>query len=165
MGLLMAAAASHDDEFDLDAVVARFVASGARVWHVDRHVVEVDADVPVAERESACGAAIELATRWMRARRALRNDILVSVPYAIVDDEWILRAPAATPPHVYVCIARDAEAFAPVEHVGRTDRYSGIAALDRWLVEGTHVVRVEGAYTGEPGAWVVCVNADVSSEG
>lgn len=148
-----------DPENDLADIARAFSVSGETCWHVDRHVLGVsDALLAGAESPvSACMVAVALARRWLEAASALRDSgLLVSRPFVVIDDEWIASFPGATPPHVYVCIARDEASFRPVHHDETTPRASsGCAILDSQLTERERLSRLCGGIEGEPGAWIV----------
>jgi hypothetical protein len=148
-----------DPENDLVGIARAFSASGEACWHVDRHVLGVSdallagADSPIA----ACIVAVALARRWLEAASAIRDSgVLVSRPFVVIDDGWIASSLGATPPHVYICIAREETSFGPVNHDEAMPRASsGCAILDSQLTERESLSRIEGATEGEPGAWIV----------
>jgi hypothetical protein len=103
---------------DLADHVRAFRISGDSVWYIDRHVLGPDDGVAAPEvRAAACAAAVALAARWITARNGLVGaDLLITKPYVIVDDPWLLGKSNAPPPHVIVCIARDRQSLEPADH-------------------------------------------------
>jgi hypothetical protein len=149
----------EDPKNDLAEIVRAFKASGEACWHVDRHVFEAS-EAQQAQADfliGACMVAVALARKWLEEASALRGAwLLISRPFAIIDDEWIAGVPGAAPPHAYVCLARDESAFEPVHHDEATPHASsGNPVLDSQLTARERLLRLEGALEGEPGAWIV----------
>jgi hypothetical protein len=149
-----------DPDNDLEAIARAFRASGQACWHIDRHVIAgaPDARPPDVElRGAACKAALALAGKWLAQRRAQHGaGLLISEPYAIIDDEWLSGEIDAPPPHVYLCLARDPLSLHPVRHelLGLTEA-SGNRIIDSLLTGRERLFRIEGAFDGEPGAWIL----------
>jgi len=145
---------------DLPETVRDLELSDDRVWHIDRHVIDVggerdDDRIDPALLIDACVAAVALARHWITQASNLRSSTrLISKPFVTFDDEWLTGAADAPPPHVYICVARDEAAFAPVFHGGLVERASlGIPELDSRLIGQGQLFRLDGEY-GEPGGWI-----------
>lgn len=136
---------------DLGENVVALEQSADVVWHIDRHVIDVDESAPIIE---ACVAAVALARHWMTQASTLRSPTrLISKPFVVFDVEWLSGEPDAPPPHVYICLAREQTAFCPAEHEGVIERPSiGIPELDAHLVKEGRLFWRDGAE--EPGAWI-----------
>lgn len=137
---------------DLAENVVALEQSADAVWHIDRHVIDVDESAPVIE---ACLAAVALARHWMTQASRLRSSTrFISKPYAILDPSWLSGEPDAPPPHVYICLAREQAAFAPAYHQELVERPStGIAQLDEGLAGEGRLFWVDGWHE-EPGCWI-----------
>lgn len=149
----------QDPENDLADILRAFRSSGDRVWHIDRHVLDVnEAMAPDPDtRVGACAAGLGLLRKWYGEIPAEgSSDLFVSKPYLIIDDEWLEGgSPHAPPPHVYICLSRDGGAMA-VEH--EQDRVRSIelsGSVTELLAEGETFYRISGAFEDEPGAWVI----------
>jgi hypothetical protein len=152
----------RDPENDLVAIVRAFQESDQQVWHIDRHVLDVTEDVgtDVGSRVSACAAGLTLLRKWSSQRLlASRAGSVLSEPYLLVDDGWLEGAPAVAPPHVYICIAADEEAFSPVQHEDSSKLAPQAPPALASLLTGKETVRrLSGAFEDEPGAWQVTLN-------
>lgn len=150
---------TSDPENDLRAMVDRFEHSNDSVWHIDRHVLASDGEGAAdwSLRDAACVAAVALARMWLGARLRLPGSVvLVSVPRAIIDDEWLSCAAKAAPPHVYVCLTRDPRLCAEaVSGEATAVTSSGIRVLDALHAADVRLLRVGPALEAEPGGWYI----------
>ena len=146
-----------DPENDLGALVRAFRRSGEPVWHLDRHVLEVEHEAGPEVRLAACSAGVELFRMWVRQRTPeLGSDVLISDPYLVVDDGWIGERPGVAPPHVYVCLYKAGARDGPVSHPGAKEFPRGaVPELGSLLGVGERLSRLEGVFEDEHGAWIV----------
>lgn len=148
-----------DPDNNLEEMVRAFAASGEPCWHIDRHVFGVLDARPVStdRRRTACAVALALTRKWIEQWNTLASSgLLLSRPVVIVDDDWIAGVPRASPPHVYFCISRNEMSFEPVQRGVTTERASsGNSILDSLLSGHVRLLRLEGAFEGEPGAWIL----------
>jgi len=156
----MTSAALDDPANDLTRLVRAFMHSGDSCWHIDRHVIDFVGERVAAtpsEIREACEAAVALAARWAEQSGALRGpDFLISAPVALIDDEWLAGRENAPPPHVYLCLARDADSFRPVSRQTRVSvEASGNPIVDSLPRGDVALSRVDGMFEDLPGAWVV----------
>jgi hypothetical protein len=156
----MTSAALGDPANDLTHLVLAFMNSDDSGWHIDRHVIDVVRErgrATPSEIREACEAAVALAARWAERSIALRGpDCLISAPVALIDDEWLEGRENAPPPHVYLCLARDADSFQPVWRAARLNvDTSGNAIVDSLPRGDVTLSRVDGMFADRPGAWVL----------
>ncbi len=148
----------RDHDNDLGAIAAEFEASGEGCLHINRHVFEPWRSEAQASPtiESACAAAIELASKWRQQRTMIQTPCLfVSNPYAIICEEWMDGVANAPPPHVYVCLGRSSGSFRPVQHEDLLlSAKSGYPVLDALLGVEHQLSRLE-SMDGETASWVV----------
>jgi hypothetical protein len=154
----LVSAVLDDPDNDLEQIARAFVASSDPCWHIDRHVVGVvDVDAKRPAIAEACEAAIALAIKWA-AQNVSSNwsGCLVSAPFVFLDDEWLEGVANATPPHVYICLARDEHSFEPVWSGPDVDvEASGNAIVDSLPRGKVRLSRVEGAFEDVPGGWAL----------
>lgn len=148
---------------DLANEVQDFILANETVRYIDRHVLDVDEPASATLRAVACEAAVALAKTWLNARRTLaRTDVLISVPYAIVDDSWILGAENAPPPHVVLCLARDEVSLRPANYnLAATPRSSsGLSIVDSLVREGARLKRLDSdpELPEDGGCWILEVD-------
>lgn len=138
-----------DDDYSLLSIARVVKETAGDSWHIDRHVLEVDEEARVVD---AILAAVALARAWMKEREGI-GDLVVSVPYVIVDSEWVHRREPRTPPHVYVSMARSKDSFEPVVHSDLVPASFGLADVDAAL-HGVGTVWRTPLYDGEH-AWII----------
>lgn len=148
-----------DPDNELAAIMRAFKASEDACWHIDRHVIGVsESQRPGSDLVStACVAALALARQWLRQRGPLQESgVAISTPFVVIDDEWLAGAPAAPPPHVYVCLTKNKDSLAPLRHDEAIPRASsGNAIIDSLLTGQERLSRLDGTFEGEPGGWIV----------
>jgi hypothetical protein len=156
----------QNPENDLADTLRAFRESSDSVWHIDRHVLDVD-EASVAsseERISACIAGFGLLRKWHEDVSAEGPpDLIVSKPYLIIDDEWLEGEPHASSLHVYICLSKGEEGLA-VEH--EADHVKGMvlpSLVAEMLDEGEAFYRIRGAFEDEPGAWLIRVGTSAIS--
>jgi hypothetical protein len=146
-------------ENDLVAVLHAFRESGQLVWHIDRHVLDPDeaTNTDIEFRALACATGFTLLRRWSSRRLSeLKSGILLSKPYLLIDDGWLEGDPKAAPPHVYICLAINRDAFSPVEHEISSERALEPSPLLTSLLTSNETIRrASGAFEDEPGAWLI----------
>lgn len=145
---------------DLVEIARRFMESGERVLYLDRHIFDLDPPQleGVGVRIAACRAALKMLRRWSSARYAAqRSGALISKPFLVIDDAWLRQDDNPAPPHIYVCMAREAADLKPVrfEEVVRRG-VTGDSELDELLTEGDLLGRVSWVGDDGPlGLWIV----------
>ncbi len=154
----------RQESSDLVTIVERFKASDARVLHVDRHVWEpLEQPFPlladVETKYASCRAGIAILRRWTAQHRGLASpDILLSHPFLVVDHEWMSEVEDATPPHIYVCIARGLSDFAPVSHEALLELQStGDPNFDALISTNERIWIINDGFDDTPSAWIIKV--------
>lgn len=129
-----------------------FVVAGQRdVLHIDRHVTDEPPELTDCDGVlAACLAAVRLMLEWSDERqRLLERGLLVSVPQAIIDGEWLRSEEDAPPPHVQVGVAATPEAFQPTPSADApAGACTGWDELDRALQALDVDIREIGPNTG-----------------
>jgi len=150
----------EDPDNDLGAIADEFRASGESCWHIDRHVITEISEGAQPDAHlllTACRAALALARKWLEQSSAVRDPgLFVSEIIVILDDAWVTGVIEAPPPHVYICLARDQASFKPVQRRQILQcKSSGNRIVDSLLTGHERIFRSEGAFEGEPGAWIL----------
>jgi hypothetical protein len=151
----------HRDN-DLAYIVKSFLISNEECWHIDRHVIQIE-DYPLISYSISimipvCQVALSLLKKWKDQRDVLINEVQcnISIPYLIIDDEWLKAYDNATPPHVYICLGKKNSCI-PVKHelaakVEKTDNRE----LNQILPGNNYILKRLPATFGEKfGAWIV----------
>jgi hypothetical protein len=156
----------QDPENDLADILRAFQDSDDSVWHIDRHVLNVDEGF-AAEFEArlgACAAGLGLMRRWgwvVSAKSA--SDLIVSTPYLVIDDEWLEGRRHAPSPHVYICLSKGEEGLAvehEADHGTSMTLPSPVADL---LMEGEAFYRISGPFDDQPGAWLIRIETPAAA--
>jgi hypothetical protein len=143
---------------ELEDDVRHFRSSDKDAWYVDRHVLGVGSYGSAEIHEAACVAAVELAKRWLEDRaRLIAPDLLISKPVVIIDDDWIKGDPDSAPPHVWICMAKDADAFSPMDPTDGSVRMtsSGQPMVDAVLGAGLQLWRADSDDPELGGCWFI----------
>jgi hypothetical protein len=152
-------------ENELEDDVRDFRSSDKDAWYVDRHVLDVGSYGSAAIHEVACAAAVELAKKWFQDRaRLIAPDLLISKPVVIIDDDWINGDPDSAPPHVWICMAKNADAFSPMDPTAGTVQMttSGQPMVDALLGDDLQLWR---AHSDDPelgGCWFLSTEPEPS---
>ena len=132
-------------ENSLAGIANLFIKSNDTCWHIDRHVFDIviypisDIDVKYA----ACMVGVRLMIKWSEERSQIQNDnLIISIPLLIVDDDWLNDIERITPPHVYICLAKKKDSFYPaVEVPDEIVTTTGDLVLDNILCKSDIIVR------------------------
>lgn len=143
-------------ENELVDEVRHFRSSDEDAWYIDRHVLDVGSYGSAEIHEAACVAAVELAKKWLEDRARLSAaDLVISKPFVIIDDDWVRCDPEAAPPHVWICMAKNADAFSPMDPTEGTVRMttSSQPMVDAVLREGLKLWRADSDDPELGGCW------------
>jgi hypothetical protein len=152
-------------ENELEDEVRHFRSSDKDAWYIDRHVLGVGSYGAAEMHQTACVAAVALAKKWLEDRtRLIAADLLISKPLVIIDDDWIKGDPDSAPPHVWICMAKNAAAFSPMDPTDRTVRMttSGQPMVDAVLGEGLQLWRADSHDPELGGCWFLSTESEPS---
>jgi|GEM_PF-2244921 len=151
------------EALNFESVYEWFLESPEVVLHLDRHVWEplerpLADDLGIAATEAVCRVGVAALKVWDAVVKSKTTErARTSRPVLIVDDEWLEGRANATPPHLYVCLAKEEISFAPVLWESVEASGTGWTWLDE-LVHGLDVNRVDGSDEEAGGCWLVSVS-------
>jgi hypothetical protein len=102
----------------LEKIIEQFRLSSDKVWYLDRHIVDSIDEIPELEDNdnfwSVCRTALALLENWHEYVDKLTDtEILASVPYLVIDDEWLQRQQDSPPPHIRLDLAKQSKYLKP----------------------------------------------------
>jgi hypothetical protein len=106
------------EENQIETIIKHFTVSEDMVLFIDRHIIDSINDLPKLDDAdnfwSVCNVAFALLEKWHDYVFELANtDILASIPYLVINDEWLQRQQTAPPPHICLDLAKQSRYLKP----------------------------------------------------
>ena len=133
--------------------ILKFEKSNDDYYSIDRHIYEID-EVDIKELSVPIG--MECLIEIVSLIALYSGPIYFSVPYLIIDDEWVLKMPNSPPPHIYLWLLRSKE-ISHYDHFSDSVAASedeikkfGLIEKEKWVIH-----RIDSNEFHEHGCWLV----------